>query len=340
MAKPEGAPPRALMTQIIAGQLLSRCVSLVAELAIADHLKNGPQGARLLAAATQTDPDALYRVLRMLASLGIFLELPDRQFQNSALSETLRSDAPDSLRHFARWFGTAFHCGIVADLDYSVQTGKPTFIKHQPETTAFEVLSQDQEAQQIFNDAMSGLSLADGAALVQSYDFSRFARVIDVGGGHGTLAVMIARAAPETKVRVLDLPHIIDGTTKRIDKEGLEHRIEAIAGSFLEKVPGPVDLCILKRVIHDWDDDISRRILTHCRNSLENGGRVLVCEMLITPGPESIAARLFDIEMLAGPGGRERTEGEFAQLLAAAGLKLNRVIETPMPIRLLEAVKA
>jgi ubiquinone/menaquinone biosynthesis C-methylase UbiE len=340
MAKPEGAPPRAVMSQIITGQLLSRCVSLVAELAIADHLKNGPQGAPWLAATTGTNPDALYRVLRMLASLGIFSELPNRQFQNSALSEILCSDAPDSLRDLARWFGTAFHCGIVADLDYSVQTGNPTFIKHQPEKTAFEVLSQDQEAQRIFNDAMTGLSLADGSALVQSYDFSRFARVIDVGGGHGTLAVMIARAAPQAKVRVLDLAHVIDGAKKRIEKEGLEDRIEAIAGSFLDKIPAPADLCTLKRVIHDWDDDISRRILTNCRNALEDGGRVLVCETLITPGPESIAANLFDIEMLVGPGGRERTEPEFAQLFAAAGLKLNRVIETSMPIRLLEGVKA
>jgi SAM-dependent methyltransferase len=340
VAEPEGAPPQAIMMQMINGKLLSRCVSLVAELAIADHLKNGPQDAGSLAATTSTNPDVLYRVLRMLASLDVFVELPDRQFENSPLSETLRSDVPGSVRHYARWLGTGFHWRTVGDLDYSVRTGKPALAKDEPDKTPFEILSRDRSAQQTFNDAMSGLSLADGTAIVQSYDFSRFGRVIDVGGGQGTLATMIARAAPEARLRVLDLPHVIDGTKKRIEDEGLEDRIEAIAGNFLESVPGPADVCVLKNIIHDWDDEISRRILTNCRNALEDGGCVLVCEILITPGPESIPARLIDIEMLVGPGGRERTEAEFVELFATARLKLNRVIETPTPIRLLEGVNA
>jgi hypothetical protein len=151
---------------------------------------------------------------------------------------------------------------------------------------------------------------------------------------------MIARAAPQARVRVLDLPHVIEGTKKRLEDDGLEGRIEAVAGSFLERVPGPADLCVLKNILHDWDDEISTRTLTNCRNALEAGGRVLVCEMVITPGPESLLARIIDIEMLVGPGGRERMEAEFAELFAIAGLKLIRVIETPTPIRLLEAVKA
>jgi hypothetical protein len=192
------------MMQMINWKLLSRCVSLVAELAIADHLKDGPQDVGSLAATTGTRPDALYRVLRVLASFGIFVELPDRQFQNSGLSETLRSDVPGSVRHYARWLGTGFHCRAISDLDYSVRTGKPALLKDHPDKTPFEILSQDRSAQQTLNDTMSGLSLTDGIAIVQSYDFSRFGRVIDVGGGHGTLAAMISRAAPKARVRVLD----------------------------------------------------------------------------------------------------------------------------------------
>jgi cyclopropane fatty-acyl-phospholipid synthase-like methyltransferase len=276
----------------------------------------------------------------VLASFGIFVELPERHFQNNALSETLRSDAPGSVRHYARWVGTEFHWKMVSGLDYSVMTGKPALAREQPDKDAFEILTQDQSAHQTFNDAMSALSAADGTAIMQAYDFAQLGSVIDVGGGHGTLAVMIARAAPGVRVRVFDLPRVIDGTKKRIAEEGLQDRIEAIAGSFFEKVPGPADVCVLKHIIHDWDDELSRRILTNCRNALADGGRVLVCEMLITPGAESIPAQLFDIEMLLGPGGRERTEGEFEELFGSAGLKLNRVIETATPMRLLEAVSA
>ena len=339
MTGSKAGPPQAIMMQMINGKLVSRCLSLVAELAIADHLKDGPQVADALAATTGTNPDALNRVLRMLAGLGAFVELPNRQFQNSPLSETMCSDVPGSVRHYARWFGTNLHWRVVSDLDYSVRTGKPAMVKDQPDRTPFEILSQDSTAQETFNDAMTGLSLADGASIIQSYDFSQFGRVIDVGGGHGRLAAMIAQAAPETKVAVFDLPHVIEGTKKRFENDGLGGRIEIIGGSFLENVPGPADLCLLKHIIHDWDDESSKRILTRCRSALGDGGCVLVCEMLITPGAESFPARILDIEMLVGPGGRERTEVGFAELFATAGLKLNRVIETSTPIRLLEAVK-
>jgi hypothetical protein len=151
---------------------------------------------------------------------------------------------------------------------------------------------------------------------------------------------MIARAAPGVRVRLFDLPGVIDGTKKWIEEGRLNGRIEAISGDFFEQVPGPADLCVLKHIIHDWDDDLSRRILTNCRNVLEKRGPILVCEMVITTGPEGIPAKVFDIEMLLGPGGRERTELEFADLFASAGLKLNRVIATPTPLRLLEAVIA
>jgi SAM-dependent methyltransferase len=340
MAKAEAVPAHAAMMEIINSKLLSRCVCLAAELAIADHLRNGPEDVASLASKTATNVDALYRLMRLLAASGVFVERPERRFENNPSSDILRSDVAGSLRHYARWIGSDFHWKMVAGLGYSVKTGKPALQKDEPEKDAFEILAEDPIAQEIFNDAMSGLSVTDGTAIVQAYDFSELGSVIDVGGGHGTLAVMIARAAPRVRVRVLDLPGVIDGTKKRIDEEGLKGRVEAIAGSFFEQVPGPADLCVLKHVIHDWDDDLSRRILANCRNALEAGGRILVCEMLIITGPEGIPAEVFDIEMLLGPGGRERTESEFADLFASAGLKLSRVIATSTPLRLLEAVIA
>ena len=201
---PNSLPPQAIMMQMINGKLVSRCVSLVAELAIADHLKDGPREAAALAAATDTHPDALYRVLRMLAGLGVFAELPDRRFQNTPLSEVLRSAAPGSVRSYARWLGTDLHWQVVTDLDHSVRTGETAMAKRHPNTPPFEVLAQYPKAQETFNDAMTGLSLADGDAIIEAYDFSQVNRVVDVGGGHGTLAMMMARAAPGATVTVFD----------------------------------------------------------------------------------------------------------------------------------------
>ncbi len=201
----------------------------------------------------------------------------------------------------------------------------------------FEVLAQDSGAQETFNEAMTGLSLANGAAIVEAYDFSSFARITDVGGGHGTLAAMIAQSAPNANVTVFDLPHVIQRTAKRLAAEFPAAKITTVAGDFLDKVPGPTDLCVLNNLIHDWDDDNAKRILTKCREVLADGGRILVCEMMITPGPESMPAKIFDIEMLVGTGGRERTEAEFSELFRGAGLQLARVVETRTPIRLFEA---
>lgn len=331
-------PPQAVMMQMVNGQLVSRCVCLTAELGIADLLKDGPQEIAALAASTGADEDALYRVLRMLAGLGIFTELPDRRFEQSPLSEALCGDSPGSVRHYARWFGTAFHWRFVGDLDYSVRTGRPAINKDHPDMMPFEVLSKDNAAQATFNDAMTGLSRADGAAVVAAYDFSAFSRIMDVGGGHGMLASLIAQATPGAGVSVFDMPHVIEGTAKRLAAEPTTSGIKTEAGDFMNHIPGPVDLCILKHIIHDWNDTDAARILETCRKALAPGGRVLVCEMIVTEGPEGMPAKVLDIEMLVGPGGRERTEAEFAALFNQAGLKLERVVETRTPIRLLEAV--
>ncbi len=340
MKATEPLSPQAVMMQIMGGKFVSRCVSLVAELGIADLLRDGPRDAVFLARSTGTSPDVLYRVLRLLAGVDVFVELPGKQFQQSRLSEVLCSDSPGSMRQFARWCGTAFHSRVVADLEYSVRTGQPASTKGKPGRSPFEVLAEDATAQEIFNETMSGFSMADGPAIVESYEFSSYARVTDVGGGHGTLAAMILRSAPNANVTVFDQPHVIQGVAKRLLADFPAAKITTAAGSFLHEVPGPTDLCILKHILHDWEDAVAVRILANCRKALADGGRILVCEMIITPSPESTPAKILDIEMLLCPGGRERTESEFSELFRKAGLRLGRVVPTRTSIRLLEATIA
>lgn len=338
MAGPESdLPPQAMMLQMLNGMVVSRCLALVAELGIPDRLKDGPQDAAQLSGALGVDAGALHRVLRTLAGLGVFAEGPDRRFQNTPLSEALRSDTPGSVRSIARWLGHPLHWRVIGDLDFSVQTGKPSVSKDHPGKSGFQVIAEDPGAQAIFTAAMTNLSQADGAAIVRSFDFSRFGRIVDVGGGQGTLGLLIARAAPAATVTVFDLPHVIAGAQGILEGAGLGDRISAVGGSFFDEVPGPADLCVLKYVLHLCDDDAAGRILANCRKALGDEGRILVCEMLITSSPASMPARVMDIEMLTGPGGRERTEQEFAALFAASGFELERVVETPLPIRLLEA---
>jgi SAM-dependent methyltransferase len=325
--------------QLISGKCLSRCVSLAAELGIADMLVDGPRDVGTLATGTGTRSDALYRVLRALTTAGVFDELPERQFRNNPLSATLISGAEHSVRQYARWFGRELHWRMYSGLETSVRSGRPWAANEYPDKMPFEVLAEHPADQDVFHRAMAELSEADGPSIAQAYDFGRFQRIMDIGGGHGTLARLIAAKAPNSKLTVLYLPHVIEGAREWLANSGFANQIDFKRGSFLESMPGPVDLCVLKHILHDWDDETALRILTNCRNALSEDGRVLVCEMVIAPGPEGLAAIALDIEMLVGAGGRERTETEFSELFGAVGLRLEQVIRTIAPIRLLEAVQ-
>jgi hypothetical protein len=331
-----GIPPAKIVLQLIGGKSVSRCVSLAAELAIADLLADGPKDVATLANATGTCPDALYRVLRALNAVGVFEELPEKVFRNNPLSSVLISGVEHSVRQFARWFGSELHWRMYAGLENTVRTGRPWAVNEYPDKTPFEVLAEHQADQEIFNQAMAEISEADGPAIAQAYDFGRYQTIIDIGGGHGTLARCIAAKAPQAKITVVDLPPVIENARERL----CGSRISFHGGSFFDALPGPADLCVLKHILHDWDDEAAVRILANCRDIVSPAGRVLVCEMVIGPGPEGAAAHALDIEMLVGAGGRERTETEFSELFSAAGLRLEQVIRTPTPVRLLEAVRA
>src|SRR5215471_10608886 len=244
-----GTPPAKIMMQLISGKCLSRCVSLAAELAIADMLTDGPKSVVTLAQATGTCPDPLYRVLRTLAAVGVFDELPDRHFRNSPLSATLISGIEHSVRHYARWFGRELHWRMYSGLETSVRTGRPWAVNEYPDKTPFQVLAEHTADQDVFNQAMSELSEADGPAIAQVYDFGRFQTIMDVGGGNGTLARLIAGKAPQAKVTVFDLPHVIESAREQLPEGGLFQQIHPTAGSFFDGLPGPVDLCILKHIL-------------------------------------------------------------------------------------------
>lgn len=324
------------LVQMVSGKVISQSIFVVTELDIATLLKDGPREVSDLAAASGSNEDGLYRVLRALSPLGVFEELPGRRFKNSATSELLRSDVPNSRRAYVRWVGADAEWSAWGQLGHSVRTGKPAFSKVHG-MQVFEYLGKDNALAKIFNGAMTELTANEGRTVASAYDFSDINTLVDVGGGHGELLALILDKHPGVRGVVYDLPEVIgtSGDTLRTSRHG--GRLELVEGSFFEKVPPGADAYIMKHILHDWDDEQSTRILTNCREAMAKSGRILVVEHVITDDASSLEGKLMDLEMLVmTTGGRERTMEEFEALFKRAGLKLAGVTRTESLVSVLE----
>lgn len=334
------APPDPIqhLLQISFGYVMSSALWVAAELGVADLLKSGPRPVADLALKTSTNEDALYRTLRMLAMAGIFTETQPRHFGLTPPAELLRSDAPRSLRDAVIWIADPFHFRIAGELLHSVKTGQPT-IQHVTGKPAFEYFPTDRLENDRFNDAMTCLSAMAIPAVLEVYDFSSFTTVVDVAGGHGYLLCEILRKHPGLRGMLVDLDHVVIGGQKRIAASGLEQRCPTVVGDFFQSVPEGGDCYIMKSIIHDWDDERASTILGHCRRALEGkaNGRLVLVEMVVPPGNQAHPVKVIDIEMLFFPGGRERTEGEYRELLAQAGFRMTRIVPTKSPFSVIEA---
>ncbi len=341
MMPTSSAPPQAQVMDLLTRKFASQALTQVAELGVADLLKDGPRTAAQLAAAAHVQEDALYRVMRALAGVGFFTEHPGRVFGNNANSEVLRTDVPGSMRAMARWLGEETSWWKAwGHLGHSLRSGGSA-AEVAFGGTAFEFFGRDPRVNEIFQAAMTDFSVMTARAVVEAYDFSGINRIVDVGGGHGTLLSAVLSALPEATGVLYDLPEVIEGADATLKASGQFRRVEKVAGSFFDGVPDNADAYIMKHIIHDWDDARCLQLLENCRKGLNPGGRVLIVEQVITDRPESVLGKLFDLEMLVmTPGGRERTEGEFQKLLQSAGFEMQRIVPTKSPVCVVEAVVA
>ncbi len=332
-------PPEAVLMQMVGGVFVSQAVSLAAKLGIADLLAAKPKTVSELAAETMTHERSLYRLLRCLASVGVFAESDPKVFELTPLAGLLRADAPNSMRDAAIFMGEQWHWRVYGEMQYSVQTGKPAWGRvHGAEV--FDYFGGHPEEAEIFNRAMTNLSLMAVPAIVEAYDFSGINTLADIAGGHGLLLAGVLKANPEVKGMLFDMPSVIEGATALLEREGVAGRVELARGNFFESVPAGADAYMMKHIIHDWDDERCVAILKNIHRVLPESGKVLIVEMVIAPGNEPHFGKIQDMEMLVSPGGIERTESEYAELLAGAGFKLTRVIPTKSPLSIVEAVKA
>jgi hypothetical protein len=335
------APPEQILMQMVTGKWVSKALAVVADLGIPDQLRDGPRPIGELAKNSGADADALYRLLRAAAAVGVLVEHADRRFANNALSSLMRSDVPGSLRAMVRWICEDSAWRAWGGLGFSVQTGQPAFDR-MIGAELFEHFKRHPEAARIFNEAMVNFTSVTGPAVAKAYDFSRFRKIVDVGGGHGALLAAIVESHPGVRGVVFDRPEVIAGAVPFLASRGLEGRIETAAGNFLESVPAGADAYIMKHIIHDWDDERSATILSNCRRALAGGespGTVLIVDQVVTDRPEGVFSKLADLEMLVmTPGGRERTDREFALLLESAGLTMTRIVPTESLVCIVEAV--
>ena len=332
-------PPAVYLSQLIGNTGFVHAILVAANLGLADLLKNGPLSIADLAEATGTHPRSLYRMLRALASRGIFSEEADGRFSLTALADPLRSDAPDSIRNGALFAGSEAELQTWAHLSYSVRTGKPAF-EHLFGKGWFDYLDEQPEMAQIFNDLMTGGSTSDGTAIIEAHDFSVYRKIVDIGGGHGALLAQILEQNGQSSGVLFDAPSVIAGAKGAIDTQVNQGRASKVAGNFFEAVPNGGDVYVLKYIIHDWDDEQAIMILKNCRQAMAENGRVLLVETVIPDGNAPSIGKFLDLEMMLYFYSRERTESEYSDLLQQAGFEVIKITPTASQFSIIEAAPA
>ncbi|MCX4970504.1 acetylserotonin O-methyltransferase [Streptomyces sp. NBC_00654] len=316
------------------GFIYARALHLAAELGIADLLADGPRPAEELSRLTATDPGTLHSMLRALAGCGVFTEQSPGCFALTAVGECLRSDHPRSVRTTIAQSGR-ITARAFQHADHALRTGDGAF------TEAFgqpfwEFLRDNPEEGAAFNTAMQEHSRVERGTIVEAYDFPDTGRIIDVGGGDGTLLAAVLQARPKTTGVLFDLPHVVERNC--IGDVGLAERCEVVGGDIFGELPSGGDLYLMKSVLHGWTDHDVLTILRGCRRAMKPDSRLLLIERVIPPGDVPHTSKAFDFAMHVMAGGQERTGDEYTRLLAEAGFAVGRVIATGSVQSIVEAV--
>lgn len=335
----QAPPPAVFLTQLAFGMKMTQALYVAAKLGIADLLSEGPRHASQLAAATETSERSLYRVLRSLAAVGVFRETDPGVFELTPFAEGLRSDVPNSFRSGAIFMGEEWVWNVMGQMLYSVKTGKSAWARVHG-SDVFDYLADNPEHLEIFNRAMTDMTVSAAPGIIEAYDFSSSKTIVDIAGGHGYLLSQILKATPGLRGVLFDVEPVIAGAGTILKQEKVADRVELVAGNFFQPVPTGADAYIMKHIIHDWDDELSNKILRNIARAMSSHAKLLIVEMVVPEGNEPHFSKLMDLGMLVLPGGVERTRAEFHTLLADAGLRLDRIIPTQNPLSIIEAVKA
>jgi hypothetical protein len=330
--------PFQLLQRVREGLIIHQALYAAAKLSVADLLQDCPHTTAELAGQLEVNQSALLRILRALASQGIFEEISPHTFANNELSGHLRTGVPGSVRSMVIFWGSEVYYRTFGEILYSIQTGQS------PREKLFgmdgwEYLREHPEVARIFDDAMTDLSALVGPSVASAYDFGQWGSIMDVGGGNGVLLSAILKAHPGLRGVLADQPHVLERAQQRGFLGGeMEARSAMQHCDFFREVPSGCRAYVMKHVIHDWDDEHAHNILVNCRRAISIDGALLLVEWALLDGNEASAGKLFDVVMLLMTGGKERTAEEYRRLLSGAGFRLNRVIPTSSDLNIMEAL--
>ncbi|MEN3352117.1 MAG: hypothetical protein V7640_275 [Betaproteobacteria bacterium] len=332
-------PAHVQVIQMATGYVFSRAIYAAARLGIADLLAEGPKSAEALASSTGAHAPSLYRLMRTLASMGYFNETEDHRFALAELGAALKTDAPGAARSSVLALAGSWIWKAWDEFLYSVQTGETAFDKVFG-VSLFGYLAQHPEEAKLFGEAMIGFHGAEPPAVAEAYDFTGIETLVDIGGGTGNLLGTVLRRHTHLKGTVYDLAHVVPEALRNFRTWGIADRASAEPGSFFESVPAGADAYLLSHVIHDWDEEKCLAILRNCRAAMRDSARLLIVEYVLPDGNAPHVGKMLDLVMLTVPGGMERSEKQYRELLAKAGMHVTRILPTASQVSVIEAVRA
>jgi len=330
--------PQELLLQAGLAYINSACLNTAVKLRIPDLIGGESKSVDELALESGTDPDYLYRILRVLEVIQIVTRTTAGSYKLTDAGQLLRRGVAGSMADCIEWIADPLHLKLYSELKGSVEEGKTAFdqVYGQP---FFNWLSKPENKDEatVFNNAMTSISEMCIPAFLEAYDFGGFKKIVDVGGGHGALLRSILHANPAAQGVVAEMAAVVPATKRAIAEDRLANRCEATECNFFEAVPAGGDCYVMKHIVHDWADGAALQLLRNIRSVIAANGKLVLAEAVLDDSADPHPGKLLDIEMMAFVGGKERTRSEFQRLLHSAGFALERIIPTKSPLCLLEA---
>jgi ubiquinone/menaquinone biosynthesis C-methylase UbiE len=306
---------------LILSHRVTAIIYIAAKLEVAELLREGPRSLDELAELTKADKEALARLLNALSTVGICSSVNEDQYSLSELGARLDGAAEQSLKRLAIFEGQFLTKSWSGMLE-SVMTGK-TAAQLLGVGNSFDLMARDPENVRMYNAAMADVTRIVTPEILRAYDFGNIAHLMDVGGGSGELIGAVAKKYPHLRATIFDLDRCAESATEHLNKAGVGDRAKFVVGNFFRTIPSIADAIVMKSVIHVWNDELSLAILGNCHKALPKAGTLLLVERLKPDLPSTADAHkeqaLSDLNMLRGPGGRERTEAEYVWLLQESG---------------------
>lgn len=330
------APPELALFERASGVGITMALAAASRLGIAGLLEERPASAEDLARRTGIPPENMQRLLRALASIGVFALAADGRFRNNRLSRGLRRDREGTIGDFVDYFGSVSNVMAWTGFEHSLATGECAFdrVHGMPVWSWFDSHPGERE---VFGRTMAALTRLHASGVATAYPFAEVARLCDVGGGVGTLLAEVMLRHPHLHGVLFDGEGVAAEARAHLAGRGLAGRVEVLCGDFFAQVPAGCDAYLLKNILHDWDDQRCLQLLAACRRAMQPGQRLLVVEALVEQDTVHDLGPLSDLQMMVVCGGRERGRDDFARLFAGASLRLHRVVPTASAMSIIEA---